>query len=465
MALRLLLALLLVLSLPGSARAQMKAKCDEDLDLAARILYTYWSFVVFRPAYTDLPRARAEFLPEARAARIPDACADVLDRFLAQLDDGHAGLESYPGRTVRTRPNVVLRSIRDGYVYEVGAPQPVRVFVIARDSNDAALRLLEPGSEVLRVDGVGVDTLYGRLHARISGSTPWWRDHIADKILLLGTAESEVTVTFRSVDGTVRELILQRPADPYGYDEKKREKAAREAEDAAIVTESRMLEGGWGYLRVHTFLWKNARRTAERIENALDSLLDRPGLILDLRDNHGGFVDAAVRIAGRFVDRRTVLGYVAAREPKSRYYVLGFHDPKRGISILPPVHAEPNRPTYDGPLVVLVDAGCFSACETLAGGLQSIGRAALVGASPTGGGSGTVTRYRLPSGATITFSVFVSWQSDSIGVEGSGVEPAVTVTEGARDWVDGRDRALEKAIELLETGAAPTLADFQPIKG
>lgn len=462
---RLWLALIVVLGVPGTARPQMKATCEEDLVMAARILYTFWSFELFRPGLTDLPRTLAEHLPEARAAVIPDACADLLDRFMARLADGHARLESYPGRTVRTQPRIVFRSLRREYVYEIGAPQPVRVFVLSRDTTDAVLRRLEPGAEVLRINGVRVDRFYGRLHERISGSTAWWRDYIADRILLWGPAESEVTLTFRNPGGHVQELDVHRPPDPYGYDEEKREKALREALDTATVAESSVLEGGWGYLRIHTFLWKEPRNTVRRIESALDSLLDRPGLILDLRGNPGGFVEAAIEVAGRFIDRRTVLGYMAVREPGSKHYSIGFHDPKRGVSGKPPIHAKPDRPIYDGPMVVLVDAGCFSACETLAGGLRGIGRASLVGTSPTGGGSGTVTGYALPSGAVITFSLLVSWQPDGDWVEGSGVEPDFTVVEGVRDWVEGRDRVFEKAIELLESGDAPTLADFVPIEG
>lgn len=454
--------LALALALPGTARAQ---DCDEDLLSAARTLYTYWSFIVFYPEAFDLERLAGEFMPEARAARFADACADVLDRFMARLEDGHAVLEHYPGRTPRTRPRIGFRSFRERFSRRFGELPPVRVFVVARDSTHPVLRAIQPGSELVRVGGIPVDTVYRSRHDRISGSTLQWRDHIADKILLLGPPESEVELTFRDPDGNAYDVTVTRPPDPYGYDEKERERALEEAMDTMTVAESAVLDGGWGYLKLHTFLWKDERRTARAIDAALDPLLDRPGLILDLRDNHGGFVEAAVRTAGRFVGERTIIARVQLRQPGSKEYVAGFWDPKRGVHAAPPVHARPRKPIYEGPVVALVDAGCFSACEVLAGGLQSIERAMLVGTSSTGGGSGTVAGKRLPSGAVITFSLFVSWRPDGSQIDFQGITPDIAVTESPEDWVAGRDRVLEKAIEILESGEARTLADAKVIEG
>lgn len=255
-----------------------------------------------------------------------------------------------------------------------------------------------------------------------------------------------------------------RPPDPYGYDEKRRKKALEEAEDTLTVAESAVLDGGWGYLRVHTFLWKSPRKTWQAIEGALEPLVDQAGLILDLRDNHGGFVESAIRTVEHFVKDKTLIARLQARSPGSDYYAAGFWDPKRGVHAAPPVLAEPRKPVYEGPLVVLIDAGCFSACELVAGGLRDIQRARLVGTGRTGGGSGTVTGYELPSGAVINFSLFVLWRPDGRQIDFEGINPDVKVTERPADWAAGRDRVLEKAIELLEAGEAPTLADMVVIE-
>ena len=457
---RSLLALALALAIPTTAFAQESVDCKKDLDKAVQLVNRYWSFILFKPGAFDLEQAHGALLAEAKTARSPDACADVLQRFMAHLKDGHSALAYFPRTTVRTAPEIELRSFRERMVQSPGERGRVRVFVASRDTTDSTLVAVKPGSELLSVDGMSVDSVYWQMHDRISGSTRQWRDHLADARVLFGPAETEVRLTLRDLDRNVYDVTVRRPPDPYGGDEEARRAAAELEYDTMTVAESKVLDGGWGYLKLNTFAWKKPRETVEKFDEALDALLDRPGLILDLRGNGGGYIDAMVEIAGHFVDDRIVLQYFQFRQPGARY-VVEFWDPKRGGSAMPPLHAKPRKPVYEGPVLVLIDAGCFSACEGFAGGLQSIGRVRVVGTGPSGGGSGWVGGSRLPSGGIITFSQFVSWRPDGTQIEHNGVHPDVKVFERPTDWAEDRDAVLEKAIELLESGRAPTLADMR----
>lgn len=445
--------------LPGEALPQQDIDCEKDLMEAAKYVDTYWSFLMMKPGAIDLKKETAMLLPDAMAAASPDECADVLQRFMARLEDGHSSLQYYPGLKKRTKPEIELRSFRSRMVPRPGARPRVRVFVVSRDTTDPALADVLPGSEVLEIDGMPIDSLYWRMHERTAGSTPWWRDHVIDKRLLVGPEETEVTLRLRSPKREIYELTLSRPEDEHDDDAEAEREASLASQDTATVAESRVLNGGWGYLKLHTFHWGEPRETVAKFDTALAQVFDRPGLILDLRDNHGGYVSALHDIAGRFVDRRTILGYQQIRRPGSRYAAYQWDDPKRGISAMPPMHAKPRKPIYDGAVVILIDAGCFSACETFTGGLQSIGRAKVVGTGPSGGGSGWVSGSKLPSGAVISFSQFVSWRPDGTQIEHNGVYPDLRVSETPAHWVEGRDVVLEKAVELLTTGRAPTIAD------
>jgi carboxyl-terminal processing protease len=388
------LALLAWLTLPAlaytsSARAQ-DIKCEKDLKKAAELVHTYWSFMIFKPGAFDLKRATSTLMPEAEVATTPEACADVIARFMAHLKDGHSSLQYFPGFVVRTTPEIELRSYRQRMVERPGDRARVRVFVVSRDTADAALAAVMPGSELLAVDGAPVDSLYWWMHDRISGSTEHWRDHLADERLLVGPAESEITLTLRDVHRRIYTVTVRRPPDPFDGDEKARREAAKLEYDTMTVAESKVLDRGWGYLKLKTFAWKGIRETVGKFDEALNPILDRPGIILDLRDNGGGYVGAMTEIAGRFISEKIVLQYLQAREPGSRY-VVEFWDPKRGGSPIPPTFAEPRKPIYEGPVIVLIDSGCFSACEGFTGGLQSVGRVTVVGTGPSGGGSGPVT--------------------------------------------------------------------------
>ncbi|MGH7546430.1 MAG: S41 family peptidase, partial [Gemmatimonadota bacterium] len=240
-------------------------------------------------------------------------------------------------------------------------------------------------------------------------------------------------------------------------DEARREAAKLES-DTMTVAESKELEGGWGYLKLNTFAWKSTRKTVEAFDEALDPVLDRPGIILDLRDNGGGLASVVREIAGRFITEKIVATYVQMRSPGSRHLVQ-YWDYKRGMSSIPPIVAEPRDPIYEGPVILLINAGCISACEMFAGGLQSVGRLTIVGTGPSGGGSGGVAGSDLPSGAIISFSVAISWRPDGTQIETNGVNPDIKVSENPLHFAEGRDVVLEKAIELLEAGRAPTIAD------
>ncbi|NIR42405.1 MAG: hypothetical protein GWN99_13520, partial [Gemmatimonadetes bacterium] len=227
--------------------------------------------------------------------------------------------------------------------------------------------------------------------------------------------------------------------------------------DTAQIATWARLEGGWGYLKYTDFAFKDYETTVELFDEALDSLLDTPGLIIDVRGNGGGYVDAYLAAAGRFLDEEKILSYYQVRQP-GQYGVYEMYDQKTGDAVYKmPERAEPRKPIYRGPVVILVDRDCFSACEGFAGGLQAVDRAVVAGPSATGGGSGYVSGLRLPSKAIISFSWTVAWLPDGRQVEGNGVAPDIQVRLRARDFASGRDRVLERGIKALEDGEAQSL--------
>ncbi|MGH7546429.1 MAG: hypothetical protein ACREKI_09630, partial [Gemmatimonadota bacterium] len=176
-----------------AARAQDVA-CERDLTKAVELVEHYWSFMLFKTGGVDLGRAKSTLMPEAQTATTPEACADVLARFMAYLKDAHSSLQYYPELAPRTKPEIELKSYRRRIVQRSGDRGQVRVFVVSRDTADSALLPVKPGSELLAVDGTSVDSLYWWMHDRTSGSTEHWRDHLTDRRLLWGPAESEVTL-------------------------------------------------------------------------------------------------------------------------------------------------------------------------------------------------------------------------------------------------------------------------------
>jgi len=161
----------------------------------------------------------------------------------------------------------------------------------------------------------------------------------------------------------------------------------------------RMLDPGYGYIRISTF----ASRTGASLKEAISALKiendgDLKGLVLDLRNNPGGLLDAAIDVSDTFITKGLVV-YTEGRVKDSNQKF----------------HAKPDDLLKGAPLIVLVNGGSASASEIVAGALQDHGRAIIVGTKTFGKGSVqtvmpltndtavkmTTARYFTPSGRSI----------------------------------------------------------------
>lgn len=161
---------------------------------------------------------------------------------------------------------------------------------------------------------------------------------------------------------------------------------------------SRMLEEGFGYVRVSQFQAKTADNLIAAIEKLEKKEGPMKGMVLDLRNNPGGVLNGAVAVSDAFLEKGLIV-YTEGRVPDSR---LRFN-------------ATPDDVLHGAPLVVLVNQGSASASEIVAGALQDHRRAIVVGTQTFGKGSVqtivplnnktavklTTARYYTPSGRSI----------------------------------------------------------------
>lgn len=428
--------------------------CYRDLREARDLIEQNWAFSLYLSRVIDLKSALREVEPSARRAETPDVCVDVLARFLAILGDGNAKVLDFPGLQ-QTAPAMRLRTQRERVSRVVGAEQPVHTYIFARDTTDEVLRAIPRGSEIESVNGVPLAQVHEREGRRVSGSTEGWRDYRTDQGLLVGAPGSRIELTYRTPGGTTESVTLVRPSRTSlaGLPDDVKTQLGWTKSAAAA-----RLEGNWGYLRLSTFDLGDAERTIQALDAALNTVLDAPGLIIDLRGNDAGHVDAAIAFAGRFIAERQTLAYYNVRAAGQNEVVPVTDEITGAVTSKARLLAKPRPETYAGPVVILIDAGCFSACEVFAGGLQALERALVIGSESSGGGSGPAGLFQLPSGATISFSTSVAWLPDGQPIEGRGITPNIPVLERARDWAVDRDRVLERAVKALEQGEARPLA-------
>ena len=278
----------------------------------------------------------------------------------------------------------VLRAVQTSYVDEVD------VRGLMRGGLKGMLRGLDPASRYLdpdelathrarlegEVDGIGawVDIRdgYPVIISPLEGS-PAWRaglqpgDYLTriDSTATFGLGLEEARALLAGRSGTsVRLLIARREGG-----EPREVVVERERLRVPAVPYAFLAAPGVGYVRIATF----HERTAAEFGAAIDSLrrLGARAAILDLRGNPGGVVEQAVAVAGRFVPAGSRIVSVVGRDP--------------AVSSVQTASAD--QPELKWPLAVLVDAGSASASEIVAGALQDLDRAVIVGEPSFGKGS------------------------------------------------------------------------------
>ena len=162
---------------------------------------------------------------------------------------------------------------------------------------------------------------------------------------------------------------------------------------------SRMLEPGFGYVRLTTFQTKTSAQMVKAVEKLKKEAKGKlKGLVLDLRNNPGGVLNTAAAISDAFLEDGLIV-YTEGRLPNSKQSF----------------NAGPGDILEGAPLVVLVNDGSASASEIVAGALQDRKRALVVGQQSFGKGSVqtvipvgehgalklTTARYYTPSGRSI----------------------------------------------------------------
>lgn len=266
----------------------------------------------------------------------------------------------------------------------------------------------------------------------------------ADGKSLDGLSDDDTLNLIRGPAGTDVTLTVQREGEP----DPLTIVVTRAKITTPSVIYSRMgPESSVGYIQVTVF----GDNTTEQLDTALQQAKSDGvgGIVLDLRNNGGGWVESAQQMIGRFVPLNSGPALYEDDDPRSEEMTT---EPILGGDVS----------DYDVPLVVLVNGGTASAAEIVTGALRDYSRATIVGEQTFGKGSvQRVHDFADGSSMRITFAQWLT--PNKTVIQGIGISPEVVVS----DNVDTEaDEQLDAAIAVLGGNYVPSatpVASPQPI--
>jgi carboxyl-terminal processing protease len=260
--------------------------------------------------------------------------------------------------------------------------------------------------------------------ADLAGLKPGDKVIAIDNEDMKGVAPEQARLKVLGPDGTTVTLTVTRTGqtEPLKFVIKRAKITIRSAE-------GKMLENNIAYIDINTF----GERTTQELRDTLDQLLKQnpKGIIIDLRNNPGGYLTTAVEVASEFIDKGVILYEQYGNGSRDTHNALG------------------NGQATDIPLVVLINEGSASASEILAGALQDYGRAKLVGVQSYGKGSvqNWVPLSNNEGAARVTIARWLTPKERLI--DHVGLTPDVIVELTPEDFQAGRDPQLDAAMKTM----------------
>ncbi len=248
---------------------------------------------------------------------------------------------------------------------------------------------------------------------------------------------------------------------------------------------SKVVEPGYAWIRVSQFQERTVEDFVTKLEQIYKQEPNLKGLVLDLRNDPGGLLDAAVAVSAAFLPENVTVVSTNGQLPESKFTYKAAPEFYQRRSAADPLKRLPAA-IKTVPLVVLVNEGSASASEIVAGALQDYKRATIMGNQTFGKGSVqtvrplgpdtglklTTARYFTPSGKSIQAKGIVPDVMIDDTAEGSpfaalrtreaDLEKHLASGQGAEVKDPGREKAREDALKRLEEESKKTPGQRRP---
>jgi len=412
---------------PDSLVRKMALTKDEQLenfDILWEAVDRTFSF--FNHKGIDWQEVKTRYRPQVEAVETTEAFYALLGQCIRELKDAHSWLCNH-------RPNQSLPWFGPAITTALIEGKAVVTDVV--EDSEAYKSGLRPGWVIEAVDGLMIAETVEQLR-------PLLRVHSSERAflqeayrrLLCGDDGATVSLEALPPDGGAPMSLELKRGTP---------KQRSPVEPAFPLEKSAHIwwgvhPSGCGYIRVLSF--DGRMEIADEFDQALESLRNAPALVLDIRDNPGGFGDAQPRIVGRFIAERVKVGVSYVKNGPE-------HDDFR---MREQYFAPAGRWQYTKPLALLMNTGTGSAADLFACYMSSTGRPITVGTTTHGNLTGVGAYVVLPCDLVVRVSNGYVCDARGNIIEGNGTAPQVHAARTIRDVIEGTDSVLDRAVQALE---------------
>jgi carboxyl-terminal processing protease len=383
------------------------------------------SLALARGVLADKPAASKDDLPWQDARMLADVLERVKHDYVNPVDDHQLLQAAIRGMVSSLDPysayldgdeydevKISSSGQYSGIGIEVSMEDEEVVVVSPFDGSPAAAAGIRPGDVIATIDGIPVNT-----------------NTLADTIGRM-----------RGKEGTTVKIGILREgsAEPLQFTLKRSRVELRSVK-------AELLEPGMGYVRVSQF----SETTGDDLDAALKDLRKRngaalKGLVLDLRNNPGGVLEAAVSVSDTFLDAGVIVT-AKGRTPESKFEM----------------DATPGDALNGAPIVVLINGGSASAAEIVAGALKDNHRAKLMGRTTFGKGS-VQTVIPLSGDRAIKLTTSLYYTPSGISINHRGIVPDIELPRDPKPLAESvpadapllqRDSEVKRAVQELKVPA------------
>lgn len=402
----------------------------ENFELLWEAIDHWFSF--FDHKNIDWPKVRQRYRPKVQAAKTSGDYYQVLYQLVRELKDPHSWLcnSANKNELPRFSPAVAVRQIEGKAV----------VTEIAEKS-EAAVHGLCPGSIITHVDGLTVAEKLEQLRPRLRVSSS--ERHFLEanfRRLLHGEEGTSVAISFIP-PGSDTPQHLELIRDTRGPRDVRQP-------DFPVTKENCVWSGihpsGCGYIRITSF--SGRMEIADQFDRALEKLKDTPALMVDIRENPGGYGIAHSRIVGRFLSKQVNVGASYVRTGPAHTDFVRYDR-----------QFAPTGPwQYSKPVALLTNPITGSASDLFARDLIGTGRPITVGTTTHGNSTGTCVFVTLPCNLVVRISRGYTCGLNDRIIEGNGNVPEIHAELTIDDILHGTDSVITRAAQTLVGPSSPS---------